>query len=152
MFKKSRDAQQVEARASTREQNRDGALESGGKQATVLAHGSALEGTIRTRGPLHVDGAVCGSLTCEGQMSVGATGLIMGEVHVQSLSANGRVSGLVFVRHHLKVREQGRLIGHARYETLEIVRGGVLDGSTCRVSGVPTLVDASDEDEYEAAQ
>jgi cytoskeletal protein CcmA (bactofilin family) len=122
-------------------------------QVTVLAHGSALEGKIRTRGPLQVDGAVCGTLTCEGQMSVGATGLVLGEVHVQSLSTNGRVSGIVFVRHHLQVRERGRVAGHARYETLEIERGGVVDGTTNRMSGVPTLVDDSDEeDEYEAAQ
>lgn len=118
---------------------------------TVLAEGAALEGTIKTRGPLQVDGAVCGTLTCEGLMSVGATGRVMGELHVQSLSNNGQVSGLVFVRHHFQLREQGRLIGHARYETLEIVRGGVLDGTTNRISGVPTLVD-QDEDEYEAAQ
>lgn len=121
-------------------------------QVTVLAEGAALEGKIRTRGPLHVDGAVCGTLTCEGLMSVGATGRVLGELNVQSLSANGRVSGIVFVRHHLQLREQGRLVGHARYETLEIVRGGVLDGTTQRVSGVPTLVDAEEEDEYEAAQ
>ena len=122
-------------------------------QVTVLAPGSALEGTIRTRGPLHVDGALCGTVTCEGQMSVGATGLVLGELHVQSLSANGRVSGIVFVRHHLQVRERGRICGHARYESLEIQRGGVVDGSTNRMSGVPTLVDASDDDdEYEAAQ
>lgn len=129
-----------------------GAQGSATRQATVLAEGSALEGKIRTSGPLRVDGAVCGSLTCEGLMSVGATGQVMGELHVQSLSANGRVSGIIFVRHHLQLREKGRLIGHARYETLEIVRGGVLDGTTNRISGVPTLVDQSEDDEYEAAQ
>jgi cytoskeletal protein CcmA (bactofilin family) len=126
-------------------------------EVTVLAHGSALEGTIRTRGPLQIDGAVCGRLTCEGLMSVGETGQILGEVHTQSLSANGRVHGIVFVRHHLKVHAQGLVSGHARYETLEIVRGGVMDGTTNRMSGVPTLVDSGvdssdDEDEYAAAQ
>lgn len=122
-------------------------------QVTVLAEGSALEGTIRTRGPLQVDGAVCGSLSSDGPMSVGTSGRIMGELHAQSLSANGRVSGLVFVRHHLQVRERGRLCGHARYETLEIVRGGIVDGTTNRMSGVPTLIDGADEDdEYIAAQ
>jgi cytoskeletal protein CcmA (bactofilin family) len=122
-------------------------------QLTVIAEGSALEGTIRTRGSLQIDGAVCGTLTCEGTMSVSATGQVLGEVHTQSLSANGRVHGIVFVRHHLQVREQGLVCGHARYETLEIVRGGVMDGTTNRMSGVPTLVDSSDdEDEYAAAQ
>lgn len=118
-------------------------------EVTVIAEGSALEGTIRTRGPLQIDGAVCGTLTCEGPMSVGATGLTMGEVHAQSLSVNGRVQGIVFVRHHLQVREQGKICGHARYETLEIVRGGVVDGTTNRMNGVPTLVDSSDDDEDE---
>jgi cytoskeletal protein CcmA (bactofilin family) len=122
-------------------------------QVTILAPGSALQGTIRTRGPLQVDGAVCGSLSCEGQMSVGEGGRILGEVHAHSLSVTGRVHGLVFVRHHLQVRQKGLLSGHARYESLEITRGGVVDGTTNRMHGVPTLVDDSDDDdEYVAAQ
>ena len=124
----------------------------GPSPTTILAEGSALEGTIRTRGPMQIDGAVCGRITCEGTLSVGVTGKTMGEVHTQSLSANGRVAGIVYVTHHLQVRERGLLCGHARYETLEILRGGVVDGTTTKVSGVPTLVDMDDADEWEAAQ
>ena len=122
-------------------------------QVTVLGPGSALQGTIRTRGPLQVDGAVCGSLSCEGQMSVGESGQILGEVHAHSLSVSGRVHGISFVRHHLQVRERGLVSGHARYESLEIKRGGTVEGTTNRMHGVPTLVEDSDEeDEYVAAQ
>lgn len=124
----------------------------GPSQTTILAEGSALEGTIRTRGPMQIDGAVCGSITCEGSLSVGVTGKTMGELRAQSLSANGRVSGIVYVTHHLQLGERGLLCGHARYETLEIVRGGAVDGTATKVSGVPTLVDKDEPDEWEAAQ
>jgi cytoskeletal protein CcmA (bactofilin family) len=60
----------------------------------------------------------------------------------------GRIDGIVHVRSHLRVSRGGVLRGHARYLTLEIERGGVMDGSTTRTSDFPE----AEEDEYVAAE
>jgi cytoskeletal protein CcmA (bactofilin family) len=77
---------------------------------TVIAAGSVVEGTLRARGMVQVDGTIDGAL-------------IVG----------GRVEGTVFARGHLLVLASGVVHGNARYTSLEVERGGVMDGSASRV-------------------
>jgi cytoskeletal protein CcmA (bactofilin family) len=117
-------------------------------QVTVVSAGSALEGDLRVRGALRIEGAVYGNVTTEGDMSLGPEARILGEVRAKNLSMAGRIDGIVHVRNHLRVLRGGMLRGHARYLTLEIERGGVMDGSTTRTSDFPE----PEEDEYAAAE
>lgn len=123
---------------------------SSARDVSVVSAGSALEGDLRVRGALRVDGAVFGNVTTEGDMSVGPEGRILGEVRAKNLSLAGRIDGIVHVREHLYVQRGGLLRGHARYMTLQIERGGVMDGTTTRTSDFPEQ--AEDEDEYVAAE
>jgi len=117
---------------------------------TVVSADAAIEGDLRVAGALRVDGAVFGNVTTEGDMSVGPQGRILGEVRAKNLSVSGRIDRIEHVRGHLYVRRGGLLRGHARYMTLQIERGGVMDGSTSRTDD---LAEASEEDdEYAAAE
>jgi cytoskeletal protein CcmA (bactofilin family) len=66
-------------------------------------------------------------------VSVGPEGKILGEVTADQLSVGGRVEGTVFARGHLLVLASGVVHGNARYTSLEVERGGVMDGSASRV-------------------
>jgi cytoskeletal protein CcmA (bactofilin family) len=100
---------------------------------TVIAAGSVVEGTLRTRGMVQVDGTIDGALVAEGHVSVGPEGRILGEVTADQLSVGGRIEGTVFARGHLLVLASGVVHGNARYTSLEVERGGVMDGSASRV-------------------
>jgi cytoskeletal protein CcmA (bactofilin family) len=100
---------------------------------TVIASGSVVEGTLRTKGMVQVDGTIDGALIAEGHVSVGPEGKILGEVTADQLSVGGRVEGTVFARGHLLVLASGVVHGNARYTSLEVERGGVMDGSASRV-------------------
>jgi cytoskeletal protein CcmA (bactofilin family) len=119
---------------------------------TVVSADAALEGDLRVAGALRVDGAVFGNVTAEGDMSVGPEGRILGEVRAKNLSVFGRIDGIAHVRGHLYVRRGGLMRGHARYMTLQIERGGVMDGSTSRTDDVAASSEEDDEDEYAAAE
>ena len=95
---------------------------------TVLGAGTALEGKLTVRGAVQVDGAISGSLTAEGDLSVGPSGRILGEVRAATLSVRGKIHGIVVARCRLHVLSSGAVRGHARYATLQIERGGVMDG------------------------
>lgn len=97
---------------------------------TVIAAGSAVEGKLRIRGAVRVDGAVNGAVIAEGSVVVGPEGRILGEVEADDLTVAGRIDGILRVRGHLRVQASGAVQGHARYTTLEVERGGVMDGST----------------------
>jgi cytoskeletal protein CcmA (bactofilin family) len=108
----------------------------GKKQAasavTVIAAGSVIEGTLRVRGMLQVDGTIEGTLIAEGHVSVGPEGRISGDLTTDSLSVGGKVEGTIRARGHLHVLNSGTVRGETRYSTLEVDRGGVMDGRAAR--------------------
>jgi cytoskeletal protein CcmA (bactofilin family) len=120
---------------------------------TVIAAGSVVEGTLRVRGMVQVDGTIEGTLIAEGHVSVGPEGRIVGEITADQLSVGGKVEGTIFARNHLHVLASGTVRGNARYTTLEVERGGIMDGSASRVeeeSGV-AVTNVPDNDVVELA-
>ena len=115
---------------------------------TVIAAAAELQGDLRVRGALRVEGAVYGNVRADGPMSLGPDARIVGEVRATNLAVGGRIDGIVHVRDHLHVLSGGIVRGHARYQSLQIERGGVMDGSTAPSADFP----AEDEDEYVAAE
>ena len=104
---------------------------------TVIAAGSSVVGTLRVRGIVQVDGTIEGTLIAEGHVSVGPEGRILGEVTADELSVGGQIEGKLFAKGHLHVLSTGRIRGEARYTTLEIARGGVMDGRASHVEDAP---------------
>lgn len=100
---------------------------------TVIAAGSVVEGTLRVRGLVQIDGTIDGTLIADGHVSVGPEGAILGEVSADQLSVGGRIEGTLNARGHLHVLSSGAVRGSARYASLEIERGGIMDGNASRL-------------------
>jgi cytoskeletal protein CcmA (bactofilin family) len=114
---------------------------------TVIAAGSVVEGTLRVKGMLQLDGTIQGTLLAEGHVSVGPDGKILGDVHADNLSIAGRIEGTVNARGHLHVLASSVVQGGARYASLEVDRGGVMDGRASRLDEkVATSAPANDVD------
>lgn len=118
-------------------------------EPTVIGRGTLIEGTVRVSGRVQVDGSIDGTLIAEGPVSVGPSGAINGEVVAHELAVGGRVEGKVSVREHLHVAPNGICRGEVRYGSLQVDRGGVLDGSTAHGEDTNTL-QASDADTSES--
>jgi cytoskeletal protein CcmA (bactofilin family) len=118
-------------------------------EPTLIGRGTLIEGTVRVSGRVQVDGAIDGMLVAEGPVSVGPSGSIIGEVVAHELAVGGRVEGKVSVREHLHVAPNGVCRGEVRYGSLQVDRGGVLDGSTAHGEDTNTL-QTSDSDAPEA--
>ncbi|HEX7480948.1 MAG TPA: polymer-forming cytoskeletal protein [Polyangiales bacterium] len=107
-----------------------GSKASSAAEVTVIGRGAVIEGTIRAQGRIQVDGKVEGSLLVQGQVSVGPTGSVVGEVVADELVVGGRLEGKVTARTHLHVVSGGSVQGQAHYASLQVDRGGVLHGTT----------------------
>ena len=81
---------------------------------------------------LHLDCSrtYIGKLEVEGQVSVGPNGIIQGEVVADELVIGGKVEGKAIARAHLHVASGGSVRGEVRYGSLQIDRGGLIDGNT----------------------
>lgn len=115
-------------------------------EPTVIGRGTVIEGTLRVSGRVQVDGQIDGTLLADGHVSVGPNGSILGEVVADDLAVGGRVEGKVTVKNHLHVASQGVTRGEVRYGSLQVERGGVLDGSTAHGENTNTLQGEGDDE------
>ena len=95
---------------------------------TVILEGTEVVGTIRANGNIVVEGILDGDVSSEGAVTIGMTGLVRGHVVGGSVSIAGRVEGTVLAHGRLAMLAGGRLLGDAQYGTLEVLRGGVIEG------------------------
>jgi cytoskeletal protein CcmA (bactofilin family) len=116
-------------------------------EPTVIGRGSTIEGTIHAPGAVQVDGHLEGALIADGHVAIGPTGSIIGEIVADDVALRGRVEGRICVRNHLHVAFGGSARGEVRYGTLQVDRGGVIDGSALQgdvdltITAEPTLPD-----------
>lgn len=96
-----------------------------------LAEGTEIEGTIRFRDVLRVDGKVKGKIISERELVVGESGEVEADIDVGVLSVSGRVTGTIHVREKLEIHPKGRLLGEITLEkpNLVIHEGGVFEGN-----------------------
>jgi cytoskeletal protein CcmA (bactofilin family) len=107
----------------------------GGKSKTVaeptlIGRGAVIEGTLRAEGRIQVDGRIEGTLEVRGEVSIGPNGSVIGELIADHLAVGGNVQGKIHARAHLHVLAGGSVRGEVRYDTLQVDRGGVIDGTT----------------------
>jgi cytoskeletal protein CcmA (bactofilin family) len=113
-------------------------------EPTVIGKGTVIEGTMRVSGRVQIDGKIDGTLIAEGHVSVGPDGSVLGELSAAELAVGGHVEGQISVRGHLHVAPQGIARGEMRYGSLQVDRGGVIDGSTAHGEDPRTGGDAED--------
>jgi cytoskeletal protein CcmA (bactofilin family) len=65
-----------------------------GPPPSIISEGVQIVGTLHCQGPLHLEGAVDGSITCP-DLAVGAAGSIIGEVQAVRLRIDGFVTGSI---------------------------------------------------------
>jgi cytoskeletal protein CcmA (bactofilin family) len=113
-------------------------------EPTVIGRGAIIEGTVRASGPMQVDGQIEGTLEVDGQVSVGPNGAVTGELIADDIVVGGRVEGNVTARAHLHIAPGGSVRGDVRYGSLQIERGGLIDGTTGHGQGATESASAPD--------
>ncbi len=96
-----------------------------------LAEGTEIQGEIRFRDVLRVDGKIKGKVISEKELVVGEAGEIEADIDVGVLSVSGKVTGNIHVREKLEIHPKGRVIGEITLEkpNLVIHEGGIFEGN-----------------------
>jgi cytoskeletal protein CcmA (bactofilin family) len=89
-----------------------------------------LEGDITGDENLHVDGKVVGNIRLNGDLLVGATGLVEGEVDARNVVIQGAVSGKLTARNQLEIKPSGRFTGECSAASIEIKEGAAFEGTS----------------------
>jgi cytoskeletal protein CcmA (bactofilin family) len=96
---------------------------------TIVGSESVVEGKIRGKGTLRVDGAVEGDVEADAVV-IGETGTVKGTIRARRLVVGGRVEGNMFADDSVDLRERAVVIGEVRTTRISIREGARFDGRT----------------------
>ena len=99
----------------------------------MIGEGVTITGNIESDGILYVYGNINGEVTAK-EIFVGETGKIVGFVKAELADIKGEIQNSLDVKNNLIVRSTGIVTGDINYESLEIERGGVIDGKLGKFS------------------
>lgn len=102
-----------------------------GEISGFFGEGVEIQGEIRFKDVLRLDGKGSGTFRGEGEMVVGPTGQVEGEITVGALVVSGRVKGKIRVKERLEVHSGGRVEGEVVLGRpgLVVHDGGVVEAS-----------------------
>ncbi len=98
---------------------------------TLIAEGTTIRGDVEFVGGLHLDGAVDGSLTAQGEhavLTVSDKGRVTGEIRATNAVINGAVKGDVVISDRLELAVHARVEGNVYYKVLEMAAGAQVNG------------------------
>ena len=114
------------------------------KGYTFIGDSSRIEGSIKVKGELVINGSVEGTIKCDTLIS-SADSKIKGRVEARTATLSGIVESEVNVQEHLVITETGKLKGRISYGTLSLEPGGIISGECFQVKPESKKVIALDQ-------
>ncbi|HEX2604944.1 MAG TPA: polymer-forming cytoskeletal protein [Oxalicibacterium sp.] len=107
---------------------------------SLIGADTSIEGNVRFRGGLRIDGRVKGDVIAEeGEISmlvISEHARVEGQVRVAHLLVNGEVIGPVYSSELLELQPKARITGDVQYKALEMHGGAVVSGKLTHANSV----------------
>jgi cytoskeletal protein CcmA (bactofilin family) len=99
-----------------------------------ITSGISIEGEIRGRENIYIDGEVRGTVTMrEAQVTVGPRGRIRADIEAREIDVQGRVEGSLEARDRIRIGASGSVRGNLSAQRLAIDEGAFFQGSVALV-------------------
>lgn len=99
---------------------------------SLIGISTNIEGNVRFRGGLRIDGNVKGNVIAEGEdpsmLVISEHARVEGEVRVAHLVVNGEIVGPVYSSELLELQPRARITGDVYYKALEMHGGALVAG------------------------
>lgn len=111
---------------------------------SLISAGTTIEGNIRFKGGLRIDGTVIGNVVAEegaaSTLVLSESGRIEGQVTAAHLMVNGAISGPITATVSIELQPKAKVNGEIHYVALEMHHGAVVDGTLMHLeNGRPGL-------------
>lgn len=93
-----------------------------------LGAGAVFEGQLHFKGMVRVDCQFTGVIRSEGVLILGEKARVDGEIHVEQLISNGRITGNVTARNRVTLQKNSSLQGNLATPYLDVEEGAILEG------------------------
>lgn len=99
-----------------------------GPRITTIAHDTAWRGTLRSSGPIRIEGAFEGEIITEQELFIADEAKVEANVRATSIIVAGQLSGQITCRGRLEVRSSGRVSGQIDAGRFVVQEGAFLGG------------------------
>jgi cytoskeletal protein CcmA (bactofilin family) len=101
-----------------------------------------IQGTIRTSGSIQIDGRVQGEIFSDGDVLLGKTGAIKGNLQVNSVTIAGAIQGNITAKDRIELKSTARVMGDIKAKRLAVEDGVTFIGkSEVNPTGKPIQFD-----------
>lgn len=97
---------------------------------SIISPGMIITGNISSQGSIRVDGKIEGSLDIHGDVVLGETGNIKGDVKAVNLILAGKLEGNAVALERMEITSSGAMMGDVTCRVMTIEEGGILEGTT----------------------
>lgn len=112
---------------------------------TIIGSGANFNGTLNSSGIIRIDGNFEGELNIDGNVIVGESGRIKGNIKASKITIAGTVDGNIHCSDTLELMASGKLYGDMEVKGVNIEDGAIFDGKC-------TMIRPSNEPEEEVTQ
>jgi cytoskeletal protein CcmA (bactofilin family) len=100
-----------------------------GKISTIIAKGTKITGNIDMQGSLRIDGYLKGQVNSSETLTIGATGVVEGEVKVKEAVVGGKVLGNLIATQKVELESNAAIMGDVKTRIFVIKEGGIFHGN-----------------------
>lgn len=96
---------------------------------TLVGQNTKLEGVINASGTIRFDGELIGDLHINGNVIIGESGKIKGNVSCDNIIISGNVEGNIFCKEQLRLTNTAHLYGNIEIKNFIVDESAVFEGS-----------------------
>jgi cytoskeletal protein CcmA (bactofilin family) len=109
---------------------------------SILSAELEIIGTIKTSGSVQIDGRVEGEVISQGDVILGKSGTVKGNLNVNSISVSGTIVGNITAKDRIELKSTARLMGDIKAKRLAVEDGVTFVGkSEVNPTGQPIRFD-----------
>ncbi len=118
------------------------------KISSIIGSDMVVEGDIKAKEAVRVEGSVTGDVETEGALIISSTGKVKGNVKGSNIIIGGSVEGDLTSGGRTEVASTGKVIGNIRTKSLIVDENAVFQGQcTMNAEGLASLAQAQAEQE-----
>jgi cytoskeletal protein CcmA (bactofilin family) len=97
---------------------------------TLVGEGTKIEGNLFSKGGIRIEGQVRGDISTTGDVTIGEQAVIHSNITARNVINAGTIHGGITCQESLKITASGRIYGSLHVKALEIIEGGVFQGTS----------------------
>jgi cytoskeletal protein CcmA (bactofilin family) len=109
---------------------------------SVISSEVEIIGTVKTSGSIQVEGRIEGEILSEGDVGIGKSGSVKGNLHVNSVTIAGTIQGNVQAKDRIEMKSTAKVLGDIKAKRLAVEDGVTFVGkSEVNPTGQPIKID-----------